>query len=92
MRKDTFEGFEAPLLVVTYEPICVGKATQRSSNLLVIPSLECVTCGLLRQCWDFENLTTRGNGGYVGGDAKTDVAELTQFVHDRVDLLCARPL
>ena len=34
----------------------------------------------------------RRDSGHAGGDVKTNVAELTQFIHYRVDLLCARPL
>jgi len=34
----------------------------------------------------------RRDGGDPGGDSKTDVAELTQLIHNGVNLLCARPL
>jgi hypothetical protein len=59
---------------------------------VLVDAIERVACGLHRQCWDLEDLTVGRDGGDAGGDAKTDVAELSQLLHHGVDLPRARPL
>jgi len=54
---------------------------------VLVEAIECITCGLHRQRWDLEDLAIRGDGGDAGGDAKTNVAELGQFIHSCVNLL-----
>jgi hypothetical protein len=44
---------------------------------VLVDAIECVACSLHRQCWDFESFAVRGDGGDAGGDAETDVAELS---------------
>ena len=78
------EGVEVQLLQDVIDQI--------GSFAMLVDAIECVTCSLHRQCWDIESLAVRRDGGDTGGDAKTNVVEPTQFVHNGIDLLPARPL
>ena len=59
---------------------------------MLVDAIECVACGLHRQCRDLDNLAARGDGGDARGNAKTDVAEPSQLIHSGVDLLRTHPL
>jgi len=58
----------------------------------LVDPVERLACRLHRQCWDLEYLAVGGDGGDARGNAKTDVAEPSQLVHNRADLLCTWPL
>ena len=63
----------------------------RPSTILVY-SIEGIACSLDRQRWYVESLAVGRNGGNARGDTKADVVELTQLLHNFVDLLRIRPL
>ena len=54
---------------------------------MLVNPIECVACSLHRQRRNIERLIVERDGGYAGGDANTEVAESTQFLHHAVDLL-----
>jgi len=59
---------------------------------VLVNSIECVACSLYRQRRDLEGLAARGDGGDPGGDAKTNITEPSQLIHNAVDLPCVCPL
>ena len=62
------------------------------SFAMLVYSIEHITCSLGRQCWNFDSLAIRGDGGDAGGDANTNVAESNQLIHHGVDLFRVHPL
>jgi hypothetical protein len=53
---------------------------------VLVYAVECVTCGLHRQCWDVENLAVGRNNRDPGCNAETYRLYLTQFLHHGIDL------
>ena len=65
---------------------------QIGSFATLVDAIECVTRGLHQQYRDVETLAGGWNGGNTRRDAETNVVELAQFLHYRIDLLSIRPL
>ena len=59
---------------------------------VLVDSIEGVVRSFHRQCRDVEGLAAGRDGRDARGDEKANVAELTQFLHHRIDLLAARSL
>ena len=57
------------------------------SFVVMIYIIEGAACGLHWQCGDVKNLGVGRNGGDPGSDVKTNVVELTQFLHHGIELL-----
>ena len=59
---------------------------------ILVYSIEGIACSLNRQRWYVESLAVGRNCGDARSDTKADVVELTQLLHNFVDLLRIRPL
>jgi len=66
--------------------------SQIGVSAVLVDPIERVVGSLDRQRWDVQSLTVRRDCGDPGGDAQAKVAEVTQLLHDIIDLMCARPL
>ena len=56
------------------------------SLVVAVDAIEGLACGLDRQCRDVQAPAIWGYGRDAGCDDKTDIAELSQFLHHSIDL------